>query len=487
MKKIFPKLICSGLLLFLFAIPFSVSADVSQKFSIDPTYNPDTNIQQYQISATLKKSFYRLDFYIEDNFLSSKDWTQTNEMNNVFTNLNDEFENKIYPQLTSAFGTDKYSKKEGIARIAVLFYPMKDDARGYMRTIDAYDKTVNPMSNQGETIYLNSEYLSSPLLPDILAHEFTHLIEFNQKTMQGGVTEDTWLSEARADYAVTLLGYNSREGDTYLDQRIKDFLNKPSDSLTDWNGSSGDYGVVNLFTHYLVEQYGLSILTDSLKSDKVGIDSINEALKKNNYKETFADVYGNWVIATYLNDCSVDKKYCYKGDKLKSVKVLPVSTFLPFFQESSVSMNQLINNWSTNWQKFVGGVGNFKMDIKSPKDCNFKVSYIVKDLSDKSSVYVLNFSEGEEKQVIIPNLRESVSSIIFIFSVEGTELEKTVDNPFFVYSTTASTTLQSSPASDVKLPFEISKPLNQMTREELLGVLLRVIVYLLSQGRTILH
>jgi len=481
MKLNFQNLIYSGFLIFLFFIPASASAGTSRTFSIDPAYNTDSNIQQYQISATLKKSFDRLDFYVKDDFLESKDWTQTNEINNIFINLNSDFESKTYPQLTDAFGTDKYSKKEGVARIAVLFYPMKKEARGYTRNIDAYDKTVNPMSNQGETIYLNSEYIDSPLLPEILAHEFTHLIEFNQKNIQRSVAEDTWLSEARAEYAVTMLGYNDKAGETYLDKRIKDFLNKPSDSLIDWSGSSADYGVDSLFVHYLVEQYGLSVLTDSIKLNSVGVDSINEVLKNSGSKEAFSDIYANWAIAVYLNDCSVSPKYCYKNSKLKDVKVLPVNTYMPFFQESSVSANQLINDWSTNWQKFVGGVGDFKLDIKSPKDCNFKVSYIVKDLSDKSSVNILNFKDGEEKQIAIPNVR-NVSSIVFIFSVEGDDT-KMASNSFFVYNITASTILKSTPTEEIKLPFEVGKPLGQMTRDELLMVILRLIVYLLSQGK----
>lgn len=487
MKISFGKYFCLGLLISVTA-PLVVSADTSVKFNIDPVFNASDNSQQYQILATLKKSFNQLNFYVEDSFLNSKTWTESNEMNNVFSNLDSEFENKIYHQLTNAFGSDRYSEKN--TKINVIFYPMKDTARGYIRSIDAYDKSVNPMSNQGETIYLNANYISSPYLSAILAHEFTHIIEFNQKTLKRSVSEDTWLSEARAEYAVTMLGYNnSASDDTYLDQRIKNFLNKPNDSLTEWNDASSDYGVINMFIHYLVEQYGVNILTDSVKSNKTGINSINEALINNKYKDTFADVYSNWSVAVYLNDCSLSSKYCYKNEKLKDARVLPVSTFMPFFQESSISMNQLINNWSTNWQKFVGGVGDFKLDIKSPKSANFKVAYIVKDLSDNYHVYFLTFKDGEEKQITIPDLKDNVSSIVFISSVEGSALEGTVSNLFFVYNTVASTTLQGSGSSssnmDINLPFDVSKPLNEMNREELLNVLLRLVIYLISQGRTV--
>jgi len=108
MKLNLQKLISFSFLAFLIMVPFSVKAETSsQKFNIDPIYNSE-NSQQYQVSASLKNSFYRLDFYVEDNFLSSKDWTERNEMNNIFSNLSSEFEAKIYPQLTNNFGTEKH-------------------------------------------------------------------------------------------------------------------------------------------------------------------------------------------------------------------------------------------------------------------------------------------------------------------------------------------------------------------------------------------
>jgi hypothetical protein len=134
----------------------------------------------------------------------------------------------------------------------------------------------------------------------------------------------------------------------------------------------------------------------------------------------------------------------------------------------------------------VGGSGSLKVEIKSPNDCNFKASYIIKDQLDKSSVYPISIKEGETKEITVPNIRNA-SSIVFVFSVEGSKLDNATTSSFFVYNTTASTTINNSSEQgeaepEVNLPFEISKPLNQMSREELLTVLLRVIVYLLSQG-----
>jgi hypothetical protein len=75
MKLNFTKFIYFFFLAFLFIAPVSAYAEESPKFNIDPIYNSDST-QQYQTSASLKNSFYRLDFYVEDNFLNTKDWTE---------------------------------------------------------------------------------------------------------------------------------------------------------------------------------------------------------------------------------------------------------------------------------------------------------------------------------------------------------------------------------------------------------------------------
>jgi hypothetical protein len=58
----------------------------------------------------------------------------------------------------------------------------------------------------------------------------------------------------------------------------------------------------------------------------------------------------------------------------------------------------------------------------------------------------------------------------------------------FSYNISASTLTSNGeigPSNTIKLPFTIDKPLNQMNKEELLMVVLKLIIYLVSQGKTI--
>ena len=202
-------------------------------------------------------------------------------------NLSDEFNNNIYPNLTSTFWFEWTPGIDNDTRITVLFESMNSTEGGYFREDDEYDKLQLPDSNEREMLYLSISNIDDPNVKIILAHEFTHLITFNQKNKIYGVEEDTWLNEARADYASTILGYDDTYAGHNLQQRVNDFIENPSDSITDWSGTKYDYASVNLFMHYLVDHYGINILSDSLKSKLVGIESINYALQKNGCQRKF--------------------------------------------------------------------------------------------------------------------------------------------------------------------------------------------------------
>ena len=99
-------------------------------------------------------------------------------------------------------------------------------------------------------IYLNSEYIRSSRAKSFLAHEFTHLIVFNQKEREYGIEEDIWLNELLAEYASTLVGYDDIYEGSNLEKRVNIFLEEPSDSIAEWQNEKTDYGVTNLFGQY---------------------------------------------------------------------------------------------------------------------------------------------------------------------------------------------------------------------------------------------
>ena len=477
-------------------LPLFAQADnlgQQQSFFVEPSYS---NNKTSQVSATLVRSSDKAYFYIDKNWLSQKTDKEKESIYSTLSILGTEFDSNIYAQLTSTFGHEATPGLDKDLKITVVFYSMKDNARGYVRNIDAYDRLVNPYSNQREIVYLNADNITNPLMKAFLAHEFMHLISFNQKELTYGITEDIWLNEARAEYAPTLLGYDN-DNASYLDNRIRSFMDNPSDSLVEWNNATTDYGIASIFIHYLVDQYGLPVLVDSLKSKQIGIESINAALLKNKFTDTFNNVFTNFTLAVYLNDCSLSSKYCFKDKNLSDLHVLSFSNFLPFSGESNLYLGQNLKDYSVHWQKFSGGSGNLKIVFKNQSVGQFTVPYIIRNMDGTSVVKFLKIdSASQTGEVIAQNINKDVLSVIVIPSIQIMDISNASKNYNYsiavssLVSTGASgnqgidTITNQNNGSNIKLPFSIDKPLGQMTREELLTVLLRYIIYLMLQGRT---
>jgi len=447
-------------------------------FNVESSYSLNEEIK---VSASLKKISSKLYFYFDDAWWNSLDNEEIKEIETILTNLGNEFESVIYPKTTSLYGSEWIPGVDKDSKITVLFYPMRENAKGYFRNIDEYEKIVAPQSNQREMLYLSTENLKSSFLNEFLAHEFAHLIQFNQKERAYDVDDDTWLNEARAEYLITYLGYNKKEN-SYLDKRIDSFLERPTDSLSQWDSDFYDYGAINIFTHYLVEKYGIEVLTESLKTNKVGIESLDYALNKLGKNTTVKDIFIDWSIAVYLNECSLDEKYCFKDPNLSNLQLIPFNNFLPLSGESSLSVSQTLSPWSSHWQKFSGARSDLKIEFDGKGRTNLKVFYIIKDFSGKYELKELTLDSSKKGTIIVTGMGKDKSSIviipIYLNSSQGA-----------FYSITANTyTSQTSnnEYEDPNLPFEVDKPLTQMNREELLGVLLRLIIYLILQGKLVI-
>lgn len=476
------------ILLFIFFLtPTFASADYTGqggKFFIDAKYGVT---DAYEINATLQSDSSNAYFYIDNNWFNSKTETEKKDIKSKLGYLGAEFGTNIYPKLTMAYGSEWTPGIDGDRKITVLFYSMKEGVKGYVRNIDEYEKTVAPFSNQREIIFLNADMINDSLLNDYLAHEFTHLIEFNQKEKRTGSPEEVWLNELRAEYAPTLLGYNDslKEG-SYLRKRVTTFLNNSSDSLTLWKGEVSDYGVISMFGHYLVDQYGVDILSDSLRiSSKVGIDSINEALSRKGIQDRFSNIFTNWIMASYINDCASNKRYCYRNQNLDSLHVIPFNNFIPYTSESTLSVSQTFSNWSANWQKFSGANKSLVVNFDGKSQTGLKVFYIIRDYSGNYIVKELVLNNEKKGELPVSDLGTDKASLIIIPFVQNSNLS-IHDQSHYSYNITVSTLKDTSAPVDnisVNLPFAIEKPLNQMNREELLMVLLKVIIYLASQGK----
>ncbi len=409
------------LILIAFFLPLGLASaeeeGVVGSFFIQSQYDLES---RDNLDAELVMETDNLYFYVDQAWWADfSDRTQEVHINKLIE-VDEEFEGEIYHQMTSVFGDTPDHPVTEDKKIAVLIHPMRESAGGYFNSGDQYSRYQNPRSNEMSLLYLNTEVLEYEEIGGFLAHEFMHLLIFNQKERLRGVREEVWLNEARAEYMPTYLGYDDRE-DSNLDRRMETFLRDPDISLTEWIGQRADYGVVNIFTQYLVDHYGVEILADSLKHDEVGIESINHALEEGDHEEDFHDVFNNFKIAVLVNDCEFGEKYCFKNDDLKDLRVSPATNYMPFGQESSLSVQYRTKNWAGNWHKITGGRGILELNFKIEEDMRVEIPYLlcghdgecevgfIETKEGRGFLEVEDFNEVYKSLTIMPSVQEKIT------------------------------------------------------------------------------
>ncbi len=372
-----------------------------------------------EIQAELSYRSQHAYFFIDqawENELSPKEREQSESF---LRSLGAEFDKKIYPDLTSVYGSEWKPGLDGDLHITILFHPLKEGSGGYFRPIDEQEQLQSPNSNEREMVYVNADYLPSNYLRSLLAHELIHLLTYNQKNRKMGTVEEVWLNEARAEYAPSLLGYDQIYQGSNLQRRAQLFLSYPTDSLVEWQEEKADYGVLNVFTQYLVEHYGIEILVDSLHSSQTGITALNEALKKNDFSADFSDVFTDWTIASYLNDCQTSARYCYLDSALQDLRVTPKTYFLPLAGESSLSSTDQTKNWAGKWVRFIGGEGDLTLRFVGSSENLFRLPYVLEMKNGETKVDFLELDAYQQGRLEVPNFGSEVNSLTIIPSIQS--------------------------------------------------------------------
>ena len=447
-----------------FALPFFVFADsLGQQtdFFIDSLYDLSNRTQ---ITATLRRVTSELYFYIDDEWWDQLDKNSQSEIKESIKSLGYEFGNKIYPILTDSYGKEWKSGIDKDEHVTVLIHQMKKTVGGYFNSGDEYPKTLVENSNEREMVYLNSESINSNLEKSLLAHEFTHLIIFNQKEKEHGVSEEVWLNEMRAEYAPTLVGYDLDYEGSNLQRRVKNFLSKPYDSLTEWRSKSYDYGVINLFCQYLVEHYGIEILTDSLHSEKVGIPSLNYALEKNGIEEDFSQIFTDWTIAVLVNNCDLGEKYCYLNENLNDLRIVPFVNYLPSIGRSTLSITNTTKDWAGNWHKFIGGKNVLKFEFNGYPGTEIKIPYIIEDFEGNFKIDFLELDKKQDGIIYVPDFSEKNISLTIIPSSQTKISGFNGSEPSYSFFWSA-TTVERTPEEEEELILQLKEQISFLKAE----------------------
>jgi hypothetical protein len=421
-----------------FAVPVAAAAnnvgDVVT-FHVDSTYDASG---RSNVAATLVQVSPYFYFYVESNYWDSLPQAKRNSIGSNLISLSNEFATNIYPKLTATYGFEWNPGIDNDSKITLLFQSTAENLGGYFRSNDEYSRLQVPDSNEREMLYIPVEQLDSQDLKIYVAHEFSHMIIFNQKDRMQNVDEEVWLNEGMADFSSSILGYDDVYDGSNLKRRVDDFLKQPGDSLTEWKNTKYDYASVSLFLHYLVDRYGINVLTLALHSKLTGIASINDALSKMGAKQNFPQVFTNWTITLAINNCAGNTLYCYTSKYLTDLKISPSLIFLPLMGDSSLSLNNSTKDWAGNWQKIIGGKGNLKLQFSGMEGLIFKVPYLT---YDKAGGAVLNFLALDSKnrgEIALDNFDTQYNSLVILPSLQSKLTGSEGSNPLYPYKFTIS-------------------------------------------------
>jgi hypothetical protein len=131
------------------------------------------------IKADLQTTGENAYFFVDEEYLASLPENEVSRLKNVMSNLSAEFDEVIYPGLRKIFGEENNPGIDGDRKISVVLHDMKSGVGGYVREAD-FKPGIS--SNSREIIYLNiEEVLNTEFGRSFLAHEFQHLITYNEK------------------------------------------------------------------------------------------------------------------------------------------------------------------------------------------------------------------------------------------------------------------------------------------------------------------
>lgn len=465
-KFILTLLISGGIFISLYSSAFAFEVGDKVNFFIDSSYDYNNRIQ---VSATLRRISENVYFYIEDDYWNILSANQQNSYLDTLNGVARNFDITTYSALHYVFGSEWKPGIDNDNRITILLTHLKSTAGGYFNSKDETSVDSEPTSNEREMLYINATQINNSLIDSFVAHEFQHLISWNLKERTQGLIDDVWLNELRSEYAPTAAGYDSVYSGTNLERRVDDFLARPFDSLTEWQGDRFDYPSVNLFGHYLAEQFGDNIFSYMLQNSKTGIASVEQAIKDKGFNFSFSQVFNDWIIADYLNDSTLsDGRYGYKNPYLKGIiNVSPVNYSI--VSTSIINIAQNIKDWAPYWYRFINkqDSGTVAKDLEiefegSFTGGNFNVIYII-EYNSKPTVINSLVLAGQKGILKIPNFKTDVDAVTIIISNQFKRSDFDSSEPSTPFSLSAATTIFQEPVAEPQSqsesnPIGLAKP-----------------------------
>ncbi len=261
--------------------------------------------ENFQVDATLQYVTAHSYFWVQDG---------VNFDEGEMEKLMDTFENEIYPTNRAFFGSEWSPGVDGDEHIYILYTRgIGSSIAGYYSSADEYHPLAHEYSNAHEMFLFNADntFLHEGFTYGVLAHEFQHMIHWNQDR-----NESSWLNEGFSELATFLNDLDPGGFDWVYTQ-------SPDLQLNDWpndqNATTPHYGAAFMFTTYFLDRFGEEATQALAADDQNGMDSVDNTLTSINAIDPITgeaivadDIVIDWLIANFLKDSNVgDGRYTY--------------------------------------------------------------------------------------------------------------------------------------------------------------------------------
>lgn len=161
----------------------------------------------------------------------------------------------------------------------------------------------------------------TPAYLDTLAHEFQHMIHWNEQRMSS-----TWFNEGNSTLSQDLNGFVSQS-------YVLSFLGNPDTQLTAWgiepSRSLAHYGAAHLFMRYIYAHYANEpgVLLELIRADAGNkLDAfVAVAARRRPDLTSFSDLFAEWSLANLLNNPTLDQGQFGYAPEVLGFNALPAT------------------------------------------------------------------------------------------------------------------------------------------------------------------
>ncbi|HUO75858.1 MAG TPA: hypothetical protein VMU12_03025 [Candidatus Paceibacterota bacterium] len=372
-------------------------------FNTNPTFDAGG---ASAIGATLRAVGTDAYFYVDDREWAALSSYEQNSLMTQLSALATQFDSVIWPTETAFWGMPNTPGVDNDPRITVLLERLTSGSGGYFDTVNGYPKSRAPESNAREMVVVSADSIIPGTAKSFLAHEFQHLISFNQKELTLNVSDDTWLNEARSEYSITLDGYDQPFDGSTFQRRVLTFQRTPSDSLTGWSNMSTDYGIASVFIHYLADRFGPVLLQSTIHDRSAGAAAIQDWLTSNQPGTTFGGVFADWMADALTNPL---------------IRLTPPQS-MTYSPTSTLTWSPVATEWQPEWLsvQFNGTVSDDITLSANTAGPNPWFADIV--LNYGASQHILRWSSADGSTITLPALDGSspLQSVVLAFAQGST-------------------------------------------------------------------